>query len=295
MSNRFLALGIVLSAAWLFSSPARAQQAKPPIGEVTVPRQPGAVYDRDLKGKTPTAAPRRDLSGTWGCAAGGGNPCGGIVEGKQVGEGNMAPPDGVPYTPLGRQTFQSHKTTGAVVVAETNDPICWSGGRDPQGFPRILFHNFRSSVILQTPENVVILYEFGQISRTIWTDGRKLPEHPEPTWWGYSVGKWVDDYTFVVETNGLSGQPWLDNPGRPQSDALHVTEEYKRTDGDHIMMTVTVDDPKMYTKPWQGLQRSLILQAPNFTIPENECSPSITTQYNSFVANPGGVEANNKK
>jgi hypothetical protein len=285
MSNRLVALAMALSAAWMFSPAARAQQAKPPVGEVTVPRQPGGVYDRDLKGKTPTPAPRRDISGTWGCAAGAGIPCG----------GEIAPPDGVTYTPLGQQTFESHKTTGAVVVAENNDPMCWSGGRDAQGFPRILLHNFRSSVILQSAENVVILYEFGQVWRTIWTDGRKLPEHPKPTWWGYSVGKWVDDYTFVVETNGLSGEPWLDLAGRPQSDAMHVTEEYKRTDGDHIMMTATLDDPKMYTKPYQGLKRSLVLQAPIFTIPENECSPSLTTEYNNFVANPGGLATDNKK
>jgi hypothetical protein len=288
MSNRLVALAMALSAAWMLSPPARAQQAKPPIGETVDPRQPGAVYDRDLEGKKPTPAPRRDISGTWNCAGGVGG-CGGPI----------TPPDGVPYTPLGLQTFKSHKNTAgsdtAVVVAENNDPMCWSGGRDPQGFPRILLHNFRTIVILQTPENVVLLNEFGQIGRTIWTDGRKLPEHPKPTWWGYSVGKWVDDYTFVVETNGLSGEPWLDLPGHPQSDALRVTEEYKRTDGEHVMTTVTLTDPKMYTKPWAILKRSLVLQAPSFTIPENECSPSLTTEYNNFVANPGGLDANNKK
>jgi hypothetical protein len=285
MPNRCILSTIVLLAVPIVSSPVLAQQAEQrPLGEVTVPRQPGAVYDRDLKGKESAPAPLHDISGIWNCATGSGIPCG----------GETMPSDGIPYTALGRQTFQSHKTTGGVAVAETNDPICWSGGRDPQGFPRILLHNFRSSVIMQTRENVVILYEFSRIWRTIWTDGRKLPENPKPTWWGYSVGKWTDDYTFVVETNGLSDQPWLDNAGRPQSTALHVTEEYKRTDRDHLMMTATLDDPKMYTKPWVVLKRFLVLQAPEFTIPENECSPSETTEYNDLVANPSDSASNTK-
>ena len=73
---------------------------------------------------------------------------------------------------------------------------------------------------------------------------------PEPRWYGYSVGKWVDDYTFVVQTVGMSDKTWLDNAGRPHSSELKVEERFHRVDQDHLELTVTIDDPKMYTKPW---------------------------------------------
>jgi hypothetical protein len=64
------------------------------------------------------------------------------------------------------------------------------------------------------PKKVLVLYEFQQVWRTIWTDGRELPKDPEPRWYGYSVGKWEDDYTFVVQSNGMDERTWLDNGGR---------------------------------------------------------------------------------
>jgi hypothetical protein len=176
-----------------------------------------------------------------------------------------------------------------VPSALTNDPM---PGCDPQGFPRIVLHNFRTSRIIQTPENVVILYEFNKKWRTIWTDGRQLPkEFDEPRWWGYSVGRWMDDYTFVAESGGFDDRTWLDNAGRPHSDAIRVREEYKRTDRDHVVLTIVVDDPKYFTKPWTALILPLRLQAPSFDIREMECSPSETALYNKLFANPAaGIE-----
>ena len=96
-----------------------------------------------------------------------------------------------------------------------------------------------------------------KILRSTWA-----PDPPESRWWGYSVGKWVDDYTFVAESNGFDDRTWLDNVGRPHSDLLHVTEQYRRTNRDHLEITVTVDDPKMYTKPWVALRLTERLQKP---------------------------------
>ena len=62
---------------------------------------------------------------------------------------------------------------------------------------------------------MLMLYMFEQRWRTIWTDGRALPQDPEPRWYGYSVGKWEDERTFVVQTIGLDEQTWLDNAGNP--------------------------------------------------------------------------------
>lgn len=260
-----------------------------------VARQPGAVYDFDKKGEKPAPAPKRDISGVWEPAAG---PGAGI---HANGAGDM-PSDGkpnheLPYTPAGRAAFLANKPTfGTTMVpsALTNDPM---PGCDPQGFPRVTLHNFRTSRIIQTSDSVVLLYEFNHKWRTIWTDGRPLPKDAlnpswsgpdpaEPRWWGYSTGKWTDDYTFVAESNGFNDSTWLDNAGRPHSDMLHVTEEYKRTDRDHIILKITIDDPKYYTKPWVALTIPLRLQPAGFDIHEMECVPSETAKYNKLFADP---------
>ena len=118
----------------------------------------------------------------------------------------------------------------------------------PQGVPRIdaTPNPFK---ILQEPDLVVILYEaFGQF-RQVYLDGRALPRDPNPTWLGYSVGRWDGD-TLVVETTGFNGKTWLDQAGHPTTDALRVTERYHRRDFGHLAIQVTIDDPKAYTKPW---------------------------------------------
>jgi len=250
------------------------------------PRQPGAVYDFDVKGEKPAPAPARDISGTW-------EPAKGVGDAIQAFGAKAMPSDGkpehaLPFTPAGEAAFKAHKPgfgTTAVATALINDPmdIC-----DPQGWPRIVLHNFRTSQIVQTSNQVLILYEFNKKWRVIWTDGRALPNDPDPRWWGYSVGKWVDNYTFVAQTVGLDDRTWLDNAGRPHSDAMRVEERYHRADRDHLEMTITIDDPKFYTKPWVALDKlSLRLQPRGLDIMEMECSPSETARYNKKVGDPG--------
>src|SRR5580658_10197239 len=98
--------------------------------------------------------------------------------------------------------------------------------------------------IVQTPTRMLWWNQFYTVFRTIWTDGRELPKDPIPRYYGYSVGRWVDDYTFVVETVGLDERTWLDNAGRPHSSELKVEERYHRIDHDNVELTVTIDDPK---------------------------------------------------
>ena len=297
MPKRFVVSTIVFStiALLLLLPLTRAQDAE-------VARQPGAIYDFDAKGQKSAPAPRRSLSGTW-------EPARGPGDGIQATGAKAMPSDGkpehdLPYTPLGRETFMAHKPTFGVTMvpsALTNDPM---PGCDPQGFPRIVLHNFRTSQIVQTPNQILILYEFNKKWRVIWTDGRELPKDPEQPrwtpkdppearWWGYSTGKWIDDYTFVAQTNGFDDRTWLDNTGRPHSDALQVEETYHRVDADHLEMSIKVTDPKMYTKSWVALDKlPLRLQAPSFDIHEMECSPSETAEYNKFFANPAaGVDS----
>jgi hypothetical protein len=103
--------------------------------------------------------------------------------------------------------------------------------------------------IIQTPGVTVILYEAYNHFRQVMTDGRPLPTDPQPAWLGYSVGRWEGN-TFVVETNGLNDQTWLDDGGHPHSEALRVTERYTRRDFGHMDIQMTIDDPQTYTKPW---------------------------------------------
>ena len=130
----------------------------------------------------------------------------------------------------------------------------------------------------------MILYQFEKRWRTIWTDGRELPkEIPEPKWYGYSVGKWVDDATLVVQTLGTMGdeRAWLDETGRPVSDAMHVEERFHRVDHDNLELTVTIDDPKMYTRSWVAMNKfPMKLQSPDYDVVEMMCIPSEIERYN---------------
>jgi|SRR5271166_5115913 len=121
----------------------------------------------------------------------------------------------------------------------------------PPGVPRI---DYAGGVfkVLQTPGETAFLYEtlVGMIFRQVFTDGRPLPASTEPTWLGYSVGRWDGD-TFVVETTGLRDGGWLDTrKAHPHTDALHVTERFRRTDVGHMQLAITIDDPKAYRRPW---------------------------------------------
>ena len=114
--------------------------------------------------------------------------------------------------------------------------------------------------IVQSPKMIVILYESDNTHRQIYTDGRQLPkEFEQPSWLGYSVGKWERD-TLVVETAGFNDKTWLDLMGHPHSEALRVVERYHRRDFGHMDVEITFDDPRMYTKPF-GIKFTETLQA----------------------------------
>ena len=93
----------------------------------------------------------------------------------------------------------------------------------------------------------------GTLARFIQPDGRELPKDPNPTWFGYSVGRWDGD-VFVVETAGFNETGWLDNAGKPATEHLRVTERFIRKDFGHMDIQITIDDPKAYTKPWTVTQ-----------------------------------------
>ena len=103
--------------------------------------------------------------------------------------------------------------------------------------------------IVQTSNLVVILYEYEILFRQVFTDGRALPEDPNPTWMGYSIGRWEGD-ALVVTTAGYNDRTSIDLAGHPHTEALRVTERFRRRDAGHLDVQVTLDDPKAYTRPW---------------------------------------------
>ena len=299
MLKRLVTASAVL-AVLIFSPLGHSQtapsQSKAPQDQKTAPAGPAAEsVDVDGWGRpiaTPVIdksapAPRQDISGTWDPGDRGIQPLG----------SSAMPEDGkpehrLPFTALGQEALNRTKpsnTVRSVLPAETNDPVVTC---DPQGMPREDLYELRTTQILQTPVKIAVLYEFTKIWRVIWTDGRELPKDPEPRWFGYSVGKWVDDYTLLVETTGLDERTWIDRAGRPHSSDLRVEERFHRVDRDHLELTVTINDPQMYTNPWVALDRlQFNLQPANFDVREMICSPSELAEYNKVIGNPASEKA----
>jgi hypothetical protein len=103
--------------------------------------------------------------------------------------------------------------------------------------------------IIQHPGLTVMLYERDTTYRQIYTDGRKLPADPSPTWLGYSVGRWEGD-TFVVESKGFNARGWLDARGHTHSESLHLTERFHRVNFGTMLLDLSFDDPQTYTRPF---------------------------------------------
>jgi len=158
---------------------------------------------------------------------------------------SMGKEETVPYTEVGRAAFENHDSK--------DDPtsLCLY-----PGVPRIMSSPYPMQFI-QTPEYVVMAFEYMRLWRVIPTDHRPHPANIEPTYMGDSTGWWEGD-TFVIDTVGLLGgnKVWLDTAGHQHSDQLHVVERLRRTAPDKIILTFTLEDPVMYAKPWT-LERDL--------------------------------------
>jgi hypothetical protein len=259
--RQHLALFVVASLA-VFASAVTFAQMKPWNNAGLAPGVPAG----------PSApAPRRDLSGTWDAGTGGIQPTGHVA---------------APFTARGEQMARANKPgngTRIVSVTDDNDPLSTMG--DPTGFPRIVLYELRPFQIVQTPNQVLMLYMFEKRWRVIWTDGRALPTDPDPRWYGYSVGRWVDDYTLVVQTVGTDDRTWLDNAGNPHSNSLRTEERYHRVNQGTMELTVTLDDPLVYTKPWMPLDKLTIRQMPNGTdLMEMIPSASEAAAYKRVIA-----------
>jgi len=139
----------------------------------------------------------------------------------------------------------------------------------PHGLPQADLMSYAPFKIIQTAGVIAVLYEVDNTHRQIYTDGRPLPVDPQPAWGGYSVGRWDGD-TLIVDAAGFNEGTWLDSAGHPHSDALRIQERFHRRDFGHMDLSVTVDDPKMYTRPFTIKVTELLL--PDTDILESVCN-----------------------
>jgi hypothetical protein len=227
-SIRLARFALALALAGAAASPLSAQWLRTPL-PANVPRT--ADGKPDLAAPPPNAADGHpDLSGIW-------QPNTATLQDLAAG----LPSGGeVPYQPWAAQ-LTKERANGA---RGKDDPAAFC----VPGMPKLIVLPYPYK-IYQLPGVTLILYEGFSTFRQIFTDGRPLPVDPQPSWLGYSVGKWDGD-TFVVDTIGINDKTWMDNAGRPHSEALHTIERYHRRNVGTLEVTLTIDDPKAYTRPW---------------------------------------------
>lgn len=234
MTSRTVA-SIIVSCA-LVSGVVRAQWLNYPTPGI--PRLPDGKPN--LSAPTPRAPDGRpDLSGLWRAECSAETEC--FSRSLFFDLARDVTPEAIQMTPWAASIQKQRESREAV-----DDPV---GYCLPHGYPRMAFP--APFKVLQTPTLTAFLHEAypGSVFRQVFTDGRPLPRNFEPAWLGYSVGRWDND-TFVVETSGFRDRGWLDQKGRPHSDALRLIERFRRTDFGHLDWAITVEDPKAYLKPW---------------------------------------------
>jgi hypothetical protein len=209
-----------------------------------------------------------DLNGIWQAPKGIDNNLEAKFDGKNI---IVDPADGrIPYLPAAEARRLENKKTRA-----TADPVskCFMPGT-----PRLMYFSYPFQ-IAQASDQLAILSEFVRTVRHIYLRReRHLPEIE--FWMGDSIARWDGD-TLAVDTSDLNDQPWLDASGNYHSDALHVVERFTRTAPDLISYEATMEDPKVFARPWKIRLPLLRHKEKNFQILEHECyamreGPTIT-------------------
>jgi hypothetical protein len=146
----------------------------------------------------------------------------------------------LPFTPAGLDDWKTYDPANGE----------YTGSCLPFGLSRSM-NSPDPMQVMQNDKYIALLFEQNTWFHIIYVDGRDHPKNVEPTWFGHSIGRWDGD-TLVVDTVGFNGNTRLDTVGHPHSDALHMIQTLRRTDAGHIAYTVTIDDPKAYSKVWKN-------------------------------------------
>jgi hypothetical protein len=236
------------AAMWLGPRPLRAQSPTNPSGGSTIPRMPdGKPSLEGIWQALNTAAwDIQDHAGRLGVPAGQG-----VVEGNDI-----------PYQEWALAKKKENFEKRATLDPETK---CYM-----PGVPRITYMPFPFQ-IAQFPDHILIIYEYIHIHRLMPLDGSS---HPDPEvldfWMGDSRARWEGD-TLVVDVANFNDQTWFDRAGNFHSEALHVTERYTRIDFDHIAYEATIEDPKVFTRPWKIAMPLYLRRDKNIQLLEYEC------------------------
>jgi hypothetical protein len=230
-----------------------------------VPRTPDGKPDLGAAcPRTPDGKP--DLSGLWAMQTkreGNPNFPGCVAVSDQFVNIGAGLKEGLPYQAWAANLVKARSTEQRV-----NDPMSRCAPIGP-----VRLHTWNGPrKIAQTPGLLILMNELGTSFRQIYTDGRPLPADPNPSWNGYSAGKWEGD-TLVVHTSGFRNGIWLDATGNPMTDAAKITERFHRINFGQMEIEITVDDPKAYTKPWTvKLNQVIILDTDllDFVCSDNE-------------------------
>jgi hypothetical protein len=133
--------------------------------------------------------------------------------------------------------------------AKNQEPATESANCLPPGMPTIMFQPYDIEFLF-TPGRVTIIQEAYMQVRRVFTDGRGHPADLDPTFNGHSIGHWEGD-TLVIDVTGLNDKTWFDRAGNFHSDALHVVERYTPLSPDALTYEVTIEDPKVFSRPWK--------------------------------------------
>jgi hypothetical protein len=214
-----------------------------------LPRKPDGTFNASAPTpRLPDGKP--DLSGLWHasnpnrCVPGTGAfvECGAEIGGSALGTnlGRNLPGGSLPYKPeiatlVAKRHADDSRDDPHVRCLPDNPPRHWT-------LPHL-------TKAVHTPKLLVLMYEVNAMYRQIFLDGRPFPSDMNPSWNGYSVGRWEGD-TLVVETRGFRDDLWIDMWGSPMSDVAKMTERIRRPNFGTLEIELTIDDPKNYTKPF---------------------------------------------
>jgi hypothetical protein len=245
MRKRFSMFILAGVAALALSSTLPAQMAQPG------PEKPAG---------TSALTPEYDLSGVWNMHA---------APSQRRFLNFTFTQDPPEMTPWAAEKYKAAKPSNGPrshPLTETDDPLlklCL-----PPGTPRIYLQPVPLQIV-QTPKEIIIIYEHDHIFRQVFLDGRAHPADITPTYMGHSIGKWEGD-TLVVDTVGFNDKTWLDRDGRQHSDQLHVIERFHRVDRDNMTIDISMEDPKALVKPWK-VQLNFQLK-PDWDLMEQDCA-----------------------
>jgi hypothetical protein len=265
MRNRFVRLAIGAMSLLALATMASAQAGLN-----------NNMYNRLKDQGTGGPAPKHDVTGVW------------------TGPLEAVRGETPPMTELAQKLYGMNKTESRAGWADANDP--WKTC-DPFGMPRSAVNEIRGISFAEMPNKIVVMHQYNRVWREVWMDGRQLPQNvdkkggPDSTWYGYSVGHWDGDYTLAIDTTGSNDSEWLDPRGYPHSVEGVFEERYTRVDHNHLEMTVTVNDPKMYTKPFV-LGTSKFVWVPNQESQEQICVPSQAISYVNIISIPAAKGTN---